>query len=140
VSSDWNIQPKDYVLYNVKYVNPWHGIYLRRGVDSKTVGDIVQTEIRHTQYVENGDVVYLVTMSMNEIMLPLVARDSDGANVNYNLSLTFDDKGNCTVQNKSDAFVIAGSGKFVPKGEKNSIGGKRPRRNLSQLFGRFQKS
>ncbi len=32
-AGDWGVAPKDYVLYAVKYVNPYHGIYLRRGID-----------------------------------------------------------------------------------------------------------
>ncbi len=33
-SGDWSVQPKNFVLYAVKYVNPWHGEYLRRGSGS----------------------------------------------------------------------------------------------------------
>lgn len=29
----WDVQPKDYVLYCLKYINNWHASYLRRGVD-----------------------------------------------------------------------------------------------------------
>ena len=32
VSADWDIQPKDYVLYAVKYINPYDANYLRRVV------------------------------------------------------------------------------------------------------------
>ena len=32
-STDWATAPKDYVLYLVKYICPWSGKYLRRGVD-----------------------------------------------------------------------------------------------------------
>ena len=43
---------------------------------------------------------------------------------NYNLSLTFTEDGNCTVGSTSDDLIISGTGKFVKKGEKNSLGGK----------------
>lgn len=33
VSGDWDVQPKDYVLYAVKYINTYDANYLRRGVD-----------------------------------------------------------------------------------------------------------
>ena len=32
-SDYWSVLPKDYVLYCVKYMNPWHASYLRRGID-----------------------------------------------------------------------------------------------------------
>ena len=32
----WDILSKDYVLYAVKYINTWHGYYLRRGKDVMT--------------------------------------------------------------------------------------------------------
>ena len=33
---DWSIQPKDYTLYLVNYINKYDGTYLRRGVDQIT--------------------------------------------------------------------------------------------------------
>lgn len=35
-SSVWLVQPQDYVLYCVKYINKWTGKYLRHGVDKVT--------------------------------------------------------------------------------------------------------
>ena len=33
-TEDWEILAKDYVLYCVKYMNPWQAKYIRRGVDN----------------------------------------------------------------------------------------------------------
>ena len=33
---NWGVLAKDYVLYCVKYMNPWQGKYIRRGVDNVT--------------------------------------------------------------------------------------------------------
>jgi hypothetical protein len=124
-SSDWSVQPKDYVLYGVKYVNPWHGVYLRRGTDVKTLSDnTAQTVSRHTEYVENGEVVNVITNKLDEAILPLTTKDESGTNVTYNLRLKFADDGTCTVESPSADFTISGTGKFVSKGEKNSFGGK----------------
>ncbi|MDR0700295.1 MAG: DUF5627 domain-containing protein [Tannerella sp.] len=125
LTGDWSEQPKDYVLYGVKYVNPWHGVYLRRGTDVKTMPDAtVQTVSRHSQYVENDEVVNITTNSLTEAALSLAAKDASGTNVNYNVRLKFDGNGACILESSSANFIIAGTGKFVSKGEKNSLGGK----------------
>lgn len=123
--SDWDILPKDYVLYGVKYVNPWHGVYLRRGIDDKTMGNSTPTtEVRRKEFVEDDEVVRTTTKSLKEVDLPLTTQDASGINVTYTLRLNFADDGTCTVESPSASFTISGSGKFVSKGEKNSLGGK----------------
>ncbi len=66
----WNVQPMDYTLYGIKYVNPWDGSWLRRGVDVIT-GQDAGTIVRHKQYVENDDVVYLTTESLDAVTIPV---------------------------------------------------------------------
>lgn len=124
VSANWAVRPKDYVLYAIKYVNPWHGNYLRKGVDqiTPTTGPAT-TAVRHTAYVENNQVVSISTGSLNVANLPLTIKNSLGTNISYTVVLTFADNGTCTVGSNSSDFEITGTGKFVSKGEKNSIGG-----------------
>ena len=125
VTEDWSTQPKDYVLYGVKYVNPWHGVYLRRGIDIKSMPDnTTQTVNRHAQYVEDDEVVTIATGSLKESLLPITTKDANGNNVTYTLQMTFDENGNCTLSSPSSNFAISGTGKFVSKGEKNSLGNK----------------
>jgi len=124
-ATDWVTTPKDYVLYGVKYVNPWHGDYLRKGVDqiTPTVGTPSKA-VRSTPYVENNQVVKITTASLNTATVPLSIKNSGGTTVPFTLVLTFADNGTCTVTgNNPTNFDIAGTGKFVSKGEKNSIGG-----------------
>lgn len=66
----WNVQPMDYTLYGIKYVNPWDGSWLRRGVDVIT-GQDAGTVVRHSQYVENDEVVYLSTQSLDAVTVPV---------------------------------------------------------------------
>ncbi|PJJ83307.1 DUF5627 domain-containing protein [Mucilaginibacter auburnensis] len=124
-ASDWVTAPKDYILYGVKYVNPWHGNYLRRGVDQITpAGGTTSTAVRRTPYVENNQVVNITTGSLTQANLPLSIKNSAGTTVPFTLVLTFADNGTCTVSGNNPAsFDITGTGKFVSKGEKNSIGG-----------------
>lgn len=125
ISSHWSVQPKDFVLYAIKYVNPWHGHYLRRGVDNITAADGKQSvQVRHEQYVEKNEVVDLVTTGLKSLKLPLTIKAADGHNIDYNVVLTFADDNTCTITGDSDEFGIVGNGRFVSKGDKNSIGGK----------------
>lgn len=124
IMQNWITRPKDYVLYAVKYVNPWHGNYLRKGADQITKADgSVTSVVRHTPYVENNEVVSISTGSLKTANLPLAIKNSSGTNVPFTLVLNFADDGTCTVGSNSANFEIAGSGKFISKGEKNSIGG-----------------
>lgn len=123
--ADWSVKPKDYVLYTVKYINPWHANYIRRGEDQITDGDgLKNTVVRREQYVERDEVVQITTNSLSTSSLPLIIKDEGGNNVNFTLSLTFGEDGSCAVSGSSAAYSATGAGKFVSKGEKNSFGGK----------------
>jgi len=122
-SADSILSGKNFTLYALKYVNTWHGNYLRRGKDVFT-GSVNKTTQRHQQYVEDDEVNKLFTKSRKETTFPLVVKDKNGVNVNCPLLLTFDDNGNCTIAAGASGFTATGSGKFVKKGEKNSWGSK----------------
>ena len=130
----WDVQPKNYVLYCVKYINPWHGFYLRRGVDVYS-GTIVKTVVRHPVDVQTYDAVsdgttlgtskylrLLTTTSMTGVQLPIVMKDATGTNYTCTLNLTFATDGTCTVTSSDPTvFTATGTGSFVKKGEKNSF-------------------
>ena len=121
VAGDWNIVPKDYILYAVKYINPWDANYLRRGKDVITEnGTTIPTEPRHSTYVEYDELCKLNTLSLTELEFPLPYRDAEGNDLNVSLILTFDDNGNCTVRSGTENVTASGTGSYVPLGEKNS--------------------
>lgn len=126
VSTNWKNAPKDYVLYAIKYVNPWHANYLRRGVDQIFDGVSTKTDVRHQQYVESDEVVKISTLSLKTCSLPVTIYNDDNTTTwaSVVLTLSFDDNNNCTVSGSGAGFTASGTGKFVTKGEKNSIGGK----------------
>ncbi|MEO8254153.1 MAG: DUF5627 domain-containing protein [Flavobacterium sp.] len=130
----WDVLSKDYVLYAVKYINTWHGYYLRRGTDVMT-GNLNTTVVRHPKDIQTYDagivdvakwLVQLNSTSLKTLKFPVVLKDGATPAVNYtcNLNITFDDNGNCTIASSDPAtFAASGTGKFVKKGEKNSFGG-----------------
>jgi hypothetical protein len=123
IAANWTVVPKNYVVYVVKYVNPWHGNYLRRGQDVIT-GSVNQTVVRHPQYVENDEVDKLTTNSMTMVSLPVVYKNQSGTNVSCTLLLTFASDGTCTITSGTSQVTATGTGKFVKAGEKNSWGNK----------------
>ena len=124
--SNWAVQPKDFVLYALKYVNPYHGNYLRRGQDiikgNEGNTSLDQTAIRHMEFVVDDEVNFLRTSSLNEVEFPLSFAGEDGENISADLLLTFDEEGNCTVSPLGNGYTATGTGRFVSKGEKNSWG------------------
>ena len=126
--SEWIAVPKNYILYCVKYVNPWHASYLRRGKDvgvGKGGNTSLDVEnIRDAEYIEKNEICHLKTLSMTEVEVSLKTKQSDNKDLPFTLVLTFDSNNDCTVKAPAGAdYTITGSGKFVKKGDKNSWGG-----------------
>jgi len=125
-NADSILTGKNFTLYAVKYVNPWHGFYLRRGKDvmegKNGNTSLNQTIVRHQQYVEKDEVIKLTTQSLSKVEVPVVFKDREGKNINTTLILTFDEQGNCTVSTNATNYTATGSGKFVKRGEKKSWG------------------
>lgn len=128
VNADSMLAGKNYVLYAVKYINTWHGNYLRRGKDVQTGKNgntsLNKTIVRHKQYVEADEVSSVITRSLTVAEFPVIFKDQNNQNITCKLLLSFDGSGNCTITNGDNTFTATGSGKFVKKGEKNSWGAK----------------
>lgn len=120
----WSVQPMNFVLYGVKYVNPWHGQYLRRGVDNAIIEGVASKIERSAEFVEKDEVVNLNTSAFKENILPVKVKDAAGNDITVNVKLTFSDDNTCILSSASEDANVNGTGKFVSKGEKNSLGGK----------------
>lgn len=125
---EWNILAKDYVLYCVKYMNPWQAKYIRRGVDRVTEGgtttevvrkdfSLVNTDLeRYTENPvnQNDEVCGIITKNMTQAIFPVSFKTS-GASISCNLILTFN--GNqCTISTDDENVTATGSGEFIAKG------------------------
>lgn len=121
-AGDWITPPKDYILYAVKYINPYHGTYLRRGLDivkgagGNTAMDT--TVAYHAQYVEKDELCNLVTTTLNAATVSLNAKLRGNVNVPFQLMLQFDNQGKCTITHPATAsYTISGTGTMVKKGD-----------------------
>ena len=115
VTADWSVLPKDYILYAVKYKNPWDGTYLRRGIETSPDTTIVY----HQKYVEDDQVVSNIsTVSLSNLLISLNGHTKANLNLPFQLLLNFDNKGNCSITNPTVAtYSITGTGKYVKNGD-----------------------
>ena len=127
-TEEWSILAKDYVLYCVKYMNPWEGKYIRRGVDKIQDGDLYSEIVRKDFSMVNSDpehykdnpvnanyeVCSIKTKNMTQAIFPVSFRVAGGS-IYCNLILTFNGD-QCTVSTDDENVTASGSGEFITKG------------------------
>lgn len=115
IASGWSILPKDYILFAVKYKNPWDAIYLRRGIETSSDTTVVY----HQPYVEYDQVVTTAaTKSLNSLSISLNGTAKGNVNLPFQALLKFDNNGNCTLTNPALAtYSITGNGSYVKNGD-----------------------
>ena len=127
-TEDWDVLAKDYVLYCVKYMNPWQGKYIRRGVDNVTEKGVLSTVVRKDFTLVNSDLEHykenpvnqndeiceIKTKNMTQAIFPVSFKTS-GASVLCNLILTFNGD-QCTISTDDKDVTATGSGEFITKG------------------------
>ncbi len=122
VLADWDASApaKDFTLYMIKYVNEYHGSYLRRGIDygQDAFGHNTDTTTYHREFVEQDEVVKLQTVARYS-----VAANFIGSNVGdgYAFRITVDPSSNdVTVETDTTSrykIVKTGTGTYVPGGD-----------------------
>lgn len=121
-SEDWSALPKDYTLYGIKYINPYDGYFLRRGVDKlqrKENGvyiDAGQTVYR-SDFVEKDELVRITTLDYTTATLSNYIRRPDLPNAGeIMLQLQFDeDTRECIVMDEDNNAI--GTGEYVVDGD-----------------------
>jgi hypothetical protein len=121
-AGDWGVAPKDYVLYAVKYVNPYHGTYLRRGVDEVKGNNgnaaLDTTVVYRNAFVERSELANLFTKSMTQDTMLLNAKNKGNVNVPFQLVFNFDNNGKFTISGPASAtYTVSGNGELVKKGD-----------------------
>ena len=127
-AGDWNIIPKDFTMFAVKFRNPFDGTFLHRG-RAEITGDAATTVVYRKPYVENDDLRTVATTGKNQVTLtaPLRIPGKSGT-VTLKLNFAGDSSGEvaCSItgaaEYDSQSYPITGSGKFAEG--KESWGGK----------------
>ncbi len=134
-TEDWEVLAKDYVLYCVKYKNPWDAKYIRRGVDNITENGTTTQVVRKDfslvntdteRYKENpvnanDEICGITTRNMTQANFPLsinIGKDASGdarPSQSCSLLLTFNGD-NCTISSEDTEVPSTGSGEFIKNG------------------------
>lgn len=132
VSDHWSVQPKDYILYAVKYKNPYHGCWVSKGTDVIDNNGQTQTVDRVVELWEKASLRYLTTKSLTTAVysfshvVPVI--DADGnkseTTLKCDLLLNIDKDGVCNVTTESAGCTASGNGKWKRQGEPKAWGDK----------------
>jgi hypothetical protein len=120
IASNWspNALPKDYTLFAVTYINPYHGVYLHRGIDQtydETGNNLKGTTVFRQKFVEQDQLITLTTSGRNTILTDGVANNIGSKN---SMKLIFDASGNIVVSSVSTSpRLVTGTGKWVKGGD-----------------------
>lgn len=121
IASNWIKVPKNYTLYGIKFINPYHGNFLHRGKDVLTnaSGTKVDSVVYRNKYLEKNAVVKLLTMGRTQVELNSAVRRTAGSPGKFKARLTFDAQGSTCVISTApgSAYPVLGTGKFIKEGD-----------------------
>jgi hypothetical protein len=121
VATDWIVVPKNYTLFGIKFINPYHGKFLYRGKDviTNAAATKVDEVVYRQQFIEKNVVVALTTVGRTQVELTAAVRRTAGSQGNFKARLTFDAQGaNCVISTApGSAYPVAGTGKFIKEGD-----------------------
>ncbi len=122
VVADWDASApaKDFTLYMVKYVNEYHGTYLRRGADYglDVFNNITDSVKYHQKYVELDEVVSLKTIFRYSVATNFIGSNS-GDEFAFDLSVDQATDSVLITTDPSSKYKIfkTGTGVLVPGGD-----------------------
>lgn len=124
ISANWSILPRNFTVFGIKFINPFHGNFFHRGqsvIDSS--GTITQTINYDQPYLTSDEIWSLQTTGRNRVTVQGLLRSSPVSPGNFRMDLTFSDSafynnGNCTISTSNGSlFPVTGTGKFVREGD-----------------------
>lgn len=120
VGGSWVITPKDFTMFGVKFINPYHGNFLHRGKDvvKSSTGSVVKEVVYREKYIEKDEVWLLKTSGRNDVDITTILnggyRTESGP---LTMRLSFNNDGNCTIKEApGSTTTISGTGKFIKDG------------------------
>ena len=119
ISDHWLTQPKDYVLFGVKYINETHGVYLLRG-QRTNIADPEDVFSYSTPYLDDNQQVLLNTMSLTESNMPTIGGTNiESTDAKYSMKLTFNESDKTVTISQKDAstVTVSGTGKYYTKND-----------------------
>ncbi|MFC2115924.1 DUF5627 domain-containing protein [Bacteroidota bacterium] len=116
VTEDWDIPPQNYTLFGIKYINPYHGVYLLRGFSISSVDTLVYSE----RFLTDNGMVQLSTKTLDESVMSVIGGNKTGGKFSALLSFNESNKTITVSQTKASSVVINGTGKYFTKDDPES--------------------
>ena len=116
IASDWEIAPKNFTMFAVKYINEYHGTYFQYGGSNvkDASGKVIENKTYSAEFVEKNPTVNLVTTGRHQVSLS-TNFESDVMRGEIKILLTFSGD-NCTITADDNYdYTVSGSGRFQSK-------------------------
>jgi hypothetical protein len=124
---DWNITPKDYTMFGIRYINEVHGYYLYRGQRRNLTTNEVSAYSE--RFLTDNPLTFLSTTSLTENIMSYAA--GQATDESFRMLLTFDHSGQTLNVSRLDTTTVdvSGTGVFYTKeqGESESYNGNKHR-------------
>lgn len=128
----WSVQPKDYVLYAIKYKNKFHGKWLCKSINEyNDNGTVTRNESMPAEW-EKAELRQISTKSLTKSIYSfskdVPVTDANGnpgeKHIACDLILDINDQGTVTVSTESEGCTASGTGSWKYRGEPKAWGDK----------------
>lgn len=119
ITGHWasNKSPKDWVMFGIKYVNPYHGTYLHRGRDimvETATGNPVDTVVFRSRHVEFDLLIKMTSIGRNKVVSNGLGNRTGE---DFSMTLEFDNHtgaaGDITISPAAGSvYSVSGNGKY----------------------------
>lgn len=114
IAAQWEVAPKNFTMFAIKYINPFHGNYFHRGRSTvrDSLGQTIETTTYRERYMENNPVWNLTTKARTKVGTSGVIRSTlmEGR---FEMVLTFSGQ-DCIISSPAGApYQVTGTGKFI---------------------------
>jgi hypothetical protein len=116
-SGDYDIVPKSFTLFAIKFVNPYHGIYFHRGAVSYLENGVTKTTVYRDKYLERNQVRTLLTARQFGVLLDGIANNKGGA---FKMNLDFNGENIAITPAAGATYAVTGTGKFFNENHANA--------------------
>ncbi len=113
--ADWNVLPKDYCLFGIRYINETHGMYLYRGQRRNVATDEVSSY--STRFLTDNPLALLSTKSLTENIMGYAAGLAPDDTYSMLLSFNRDNQTLEVSQLDSTTVNVSGTGVYYSKDE-----------------------
>jgi hypothetical protein len=120
IAEDWDVVPKDYTLFGIKYINETHGMYLLRGARTNTATNEVTTYSQ--RFLTDNNMTKLTTMSLTENEMDVVGGTFKGPYFVIKLTFNQDSKTLTVSQKEGTTVAASGTGVYYTKDDSESEG------------------